>query len=69
MPKDKNKKNKKDFPLSDAGIDMVSGGASALAALTTHPLDTIAVKSQSGGGGLEELIKRKAITDPKGGAS
>lgn len=69
MPKDNTKKKKRDFPLSDAGIDMVSGGVSALAALSTHPLDTLAVKSQSGGGGLENLIKAEAKANPGGKVS
>lgn len=64
MKPKKNKKRK--FPLNDTGIDVISGGTSALAALSTHPLDTLAVKSQSGGNALEDHIKNQASKAKKG---
>ena len=65
MKPNKKKNKKRKFPLNDPSIDMISGGVSALAALSTHPLDTLAVKSQSGGNALEDHIRDQASKSKK----
>ena len=66
MKPNKKKNKERKFPLNDTGIDVVSGASSALAALSTHPLDTLAVQKQSGGSSLEQHIKDQATKAKKG---